>query len=187
MDVGAYDPQRFSNTYYFYLKGWKGINIDAMPDSMKRFNALRSRDINLEISIYNEPNILTYYQFDESALNTFSLSLSEQRESKTNYKIVSQTQLPTQTLAKVLDDYLPNGQSIDFLSIDVEGVDYEVLTSNDWNKYKPNIILVEDLEVSSLANLNKSKTYLFLQDKGYILIAKTMRTLIFKLEISTKY
>ena len=155
-----------------------------MPDSMKRFNTLRSRDINLEIPIYSKSNILTYYVFDESALNSFSLPLSEQRVSETNYKIVSQTQLSTQTLAKVLDDYLPNGQSIDFLSIDVEGLDYEVLISNNWNKYKPNVILVEDLEVSSLANLNESKICLFLQEKGYIPIAKTMRTLIFKLEIS---
>ena len=85
VDVGAHHPQRFSNTYYFYLKGWSGINIDAMPGSMKIFDDLRSRDINLEIPISDKSEILTYYEFDEPALNSFSLSLSHERITTTNY------------------------------------------------------------------------------------------------------
>jgi hypothetical protein len=52
------------DTYYFYLKGWSGINIDAMPNSMKIFDDLRPRDINLEIPISDKSEILTYYEFD---------------------------------------------------------------------------------------------------------------------------
>ncbi|MEA5503467.1 FkbM family methyltransferase [Halotia wernerae UHCC 0503] len=182
VDVGAHHPQRFSNTYYFYLQGWKGINIDAMPGSMNIFNFLRPNDINLEIPISDKSEILNYYEFDEPALNSFSLPLSQQRISKTNYKIVTETQLQTQTLAEVLDKHLPPKQTIDFLSIDVEGLDYQVLNSNNWDKYKPNVVLVEDLELISLENINTSKVYLFLEKKGYILVAKTIRTLIFRLE-----
>ncbi|MFM6346540.1 MAG: hypothetical protein ACKPFK_15520, partial [Dolichospermum sp.] len=65
VDIGAHHPQRFSNTYYFYLKGWSGINIDAMPGSMKIFDDLRPLDINLEIPISDKSEILTYYEFDE--------------------------------------------------------------------------------------------------------------------------
>ena len=183
VDVGAHHPQRFSNTYYFYLKGWSGINIDAMPGSMKIFDDLRPRDINLEIPISDKSEILTYYEFDEPALNSFSLPLSQERITTTNYKIVAETQLKTQTLAEVLDKHLPPKQTIDFLSIDVEGLDYQVMSSNNWDKYKPKVILVEDLELSSLKNINTSKVCLFLEQIGYVLLAKTMRTLIFKLEI----
>jgi FkbM family methyltransferase len=183
VDVGAHHPQRFSNTYYFYLKGWSGINIDAMPGSMKIFDDLRSRDINLEIPISDKSEILTYYEFDEPALNSFSLSLSHERITTTNYKIVAQTQLKTQTLTEVLDKHLPPEQTIDFLSIDVEGLDYQVMSSNNWDKYKPKVLLVEDLELSSLKNINTSKVCLFLEERGYVLLAKTMRTLIFRLEI----
>ena len=183
VDVGAHHPQRFSNTYYFYLKGWSGINIDAMPGSMKIFDDLRPRDINLEIPISDKSEILTYYEFDEPALNSFSLPLSQERITTTNYKIVAETQLKTQTLAEVLDKHLPPEQKIDFLSIDVEGLDYQVMSSNNWDKYKPKVILVEDLELSSLKNINTSKVCLFLEERGYVLLAKTMRTLIFKLEI----
>jgi len=182
VDIGAHHPQRFSNTYYFYLKGWKGINTDAMPNSMKIFNILRPNDINLEIPISDKSEVLTYYEFDDPALNSFSYDLSQQRVNDTNYKIVSKLQLKTQTLAEVLDKHLPHDQKIDFLSIDVEGLDYQVLTSNNWEKYKPKIVLVEDLELSSLENINVSKIYFFLEKKGYILIAKTIRTLIFRLQ-----
>ena len=48
IDIGAHHPIRFSNTYLFYKKGWRGINIDAMPGSMDLFNKIRSRDINIE-------------------------------------------------------------------------------------------------------------------------------------------
>jgi len=150
---------------------------------MKIFDDLRSRDINLEIPISDKSEILTYYEFDEPALNSFSLPLSQERITTSNYKIVAETQLKTQTLAEVLDKYLPPKQTIDFLSIDVEGLDYQVMSSNNWDKYKPKVILVEDLELSSLKNINTSKVCLFLEQRGYVLLAKTMRTLIFKLEI----
>jgi FkbM family methyltransferase len=182
VDVGAHHPQRFSNTYIFYLKGWKGINIDAMPKSMEIFNVLRPHDINLEIPISDKSEVLTYYEFDESALNSFSLPLSQERITTSKYKIIAETQLKTLTLAEVLDKYLPPEQTIDFLSIDVEGLDYPVLSSNNWDKYKPKVILVEDLELSSLKNISTSKVCLFLEERGYILIAKTMRTLVFRLQ-----
>jgi len=183
VDVGAHHPQRFSNTYFFYLKGWSGINIDAMPGSMKIFDALRPRDINLEIPISDKSEILTYYEFDEPVLNSFNAPLSQERVATTNYKIIAETQLKTQTLAEVLDKHLPPEKTIDFLSIDVEGLDYQVMSSNNWDRYKPKVVLVEDLELSSLKNTNTSKVCLFLEEKGYVLLAKTMRTLIFRLEI----
>ena len=183
VDVGAHHPQRFSNTYYFYLKGWSGINIDAMPGSMKIFDDLRPRDINLEIPISDKSEILTYYEFDEPALNSFNAGSSQERVATSNYKIIAETQLKTQTLAEVLDKHLTPEQTIDFLSIDVEGLDYQVMSSNNWDRYKPKVVLVEDLELSSLKNIDTSNVCLFLEKKGYVLFAKTMRTLIFRLEI----
>ena len=51
VDVGAHHPKRFSNTYFFYCHGWRGINIDAMPGRMKLFNQWRPKDINLEMGV----------------------------------------------------------------------------------------------------------------------------------------
>ena len=76
VDVGAHHPKRFSNTFFFYKKGWSGINIDAMPNSMRLFNEIRPRDTNLEIPISDKKQKLKYYMFNEPALNGFSKELA---------------------------------------------------------------------------------------------------------------
>ena len=61
VDVGAHHPRRFSNTCFFYKRGWRGINIDALPGSMKVFQKLRPHDINLELAVSEREQVLTYY------------------------------------------------------------------------------------------------------------------------------
>ena len=65
IDVGAHHPIRFSNTYLFYKKGWSGINIDAMPGSMTKFNKIRPKDINIEKGVGIKNDKLIFYQFNE--------------------------------------------------------------------------------------------------------------------------
>lgn len=178
VDVGAHHPKRFSNTYYFYKKGWRGINIDAMPGSMKFFQKIRARDINLEVAISNKKQELTYYMFNEPALNSFSKPLSKERDGKEEYKVYKEIKIKTLTLEEILDNYLPKDIKIDFLSIDVEGLDFQVLKSNNWYKYKPYVILIEALDFS-FDNPRNSKICRFLIGKKYHLLAKTFNTLIF--------
>ncbi len=178
VDVGAHHPMRFSNTYFFYKRGWRGINIDAMPGSMKLFNKFRPRDINIEKAISSEKQIITYYVFNEPALNGFSKELSEERHGKGNYFIVSTIDMKTTTLEEIFDYWLPKGQEIDFLSIDVEGLDFEVLKSNSFEKYRPKVILIEILE-SSLSNLENNEISKFLKRVNYSIYAKTVNTVFF--------
>lgn len=180
VDVGAHHPQRFSNTYYFYLSGWSGINIDAMPGSMDEFKKLRPRDINLEAAISNTRENLTYYEFNETALNGFSKTLSEQRDGLRDYQIIATHQMVTRPLTEILDKYLPNGKSIDFMSIDVEGLDLQVLKSNNWVKYRPKFILVESLQVNeSIDALKDSDIDSYMTSCGYYLCAKLFNTAFF--------
>ncbi|MDP1666469.1 MAG: FkbM family methyltransferase [Methylobacter sp.] len=178
VDVGAHHPFRFSNTYYFYKQGWKGINIDAMPGSMELFRKFRQRDINLEIPISNSDQVLTYYAFNEPALNGFSKDLSQERNGTNGYFIQQEIKMQTSKLSTVLDKHLPIGTEIDFLSIDVEGLDLDILHSIDWNKYKPKIILVEILE-SGLFEIENSKIALFLEKYSYRVFAKSVNTVFF--------
>ncbi|MFB8790194.1 MAG: FkbM family methyltransferase [Potamolinea sp.] len=178
VDVGAHHPQRFSNTYYFYLLGWKGINIDAMPNSMKLFHKTRPKDINLERAISDIRQTLTYYAFNEPALNSFCKDLADTYR-KLNYELAFEKEIQTYTLSQILDEYLPLNQTIDFLSIDVEGLDYQVLNSNNWEKYRPAVVLVEDLQQASIDEANQSKVACFLREYNYVLYCKTANTLIF--------
>ena len=179
VDVGAHHPKRFSNTYFFYKLGWRGINVDAMPGSMTAFNRMRPRDINIEKPVSNKKQLLTYYAFNEPALNGFSKELSEERDGKGSYFVKFTKDIETSTLEEILDNNLPKAQTIDFLSIDVEGLDFNVLRSTNLEKYHPKVILVEILN-SSLVDIQVNEIYKFLTDAGYELYAKAVNTVIFK-------
>ena len=181
IDVGAHHPKRFSNTYKFYLKGWRGLNIDAMPGSMDLFNKIRPEDINLEIGVSKTESELTYYIFNEPALNTFSKEEAIKKNGLRNFKIIDERVIKTIPLDKILENNINNSITIDFMTIDVEGLDLEVLESNNWEKFKPTYILVEDLKKYKISDMPlKSDIYKTLENKGYEFIAKTFNTLFFK-------
>lgn len=169
VDIGAHHPMRFSNTYMFYKRGWRGINIDAMPNSMKAFEIKRPRDINLEMGVSGKEGEMTYYMFDDPALNGFSKDLSKERDTNSNFEIVEERKIKTYPLSNILDKYLPKGQKIDFMSVDVEGLDLMVLKSNDWKKYSPSVILVESIGYD-LESIMKEPIYLFLREKEYKIV-----------------
>jgi len=180
VDVGAHHPKRFSNTFLFYKRGWRGINIDATPGSMNAFNKTRPRDINLELGIGEKQGKLDYFVFNEPALNGFSRDLSDERnEADSAFRIESVIKVDVLPLRQVLDNHLPAGQVIDFMSIDVEGLDFQVLKSNDWNKYRPTYVLAEIL-CSSLHEIEQSEIGQFMRDQNYVLYAKCMNTVFFK-------
>jgi FkbM family methyltransferase len=178
VDVGAHHPRRFSNTYFYYRLGWSGINIDAMPGSMRLFERIRPRDINLECAVGKSDGEVKYFVFNDSALNTFDESLSLERARKP-YHIVQELKISMKSLASILTKNLPHGQRIDFLSVDVEGMDLEVLQSNDWENYRPRYVLVECLHLD-LTQFAQDAVCIFLSKMGYHPIAKTVNTALFQ-------
>lgn len=179
VDVGAFHPEHYSSTQYFYLQGWRGINIDAMPGRMKLFEQLRPKDTNLECGVSQVRSELTYYLFDYPNMSTFCEETAH-RFLEQGRSIITRQAVETYPLAEILDQYLPKNQSIDFLNVDVEGLDYQVLSSNDWNRYRPYMVLVEDLDCSSVEQIRDSNIFQFMKAQGYELMAKTLFTLIFK-------
>jgi FkbM family methyltransferase len=179
VDVGAHHPMRFSNTYLFYRRGWRGINIDAMPGSMYLFKKWRPRDINLELGIAKQSGGLSYHIFNESALNGFSAELSAKRNlSQNSYFIKDIVKINVKPLSEILHQHL-EGFEIDFLSVDVEGFDLSVLQSNDWSKYRPRFVLAELLE-TSLFNLAQNPVAQFMKEQGYAIYAKQVNTVFFE-------
>ncbi|MCL0077893.1 FkbM family methyltransferase [Peptococcaceae bacterium] len=179
VDIGAHHPKRFSNTYYFYKKGWRGINIDALPGTKKLFDKERPRDINIEIGVSLQKGEMTYYMFNEPALNSFNEKLSLERINTTNYKLLEKKKVKVDTLKAILKNYLPQKTQIDFMSIDVEGLDMEVLKSNDWEIFRPKYLLIESLN-SDMSKIAECPIYQFLSSVGYKPFAKTFNTYIYK-------
>lgn len=178
VDVGAHHPKRFSNTYYFYRLGWSGINIDAMPGSMRLFKRCRPRDISLEVGVATQRGVLDYYVFNEPALNGFSKELSETRNtSDAPYHIKEVIQVQVVPLREIMRQYA-GGRKIDFMSVDVEGLDLDVLKSNDWEKYRPKIVLAEVLG-KDLDELNQGPVAQYMKSQGYSIFAKLVNTVFF--------
>jgi FkbM family methyltransferase len=181
VDIGAHHPFRFSNTMHFYELGWHGINVEPTPAAIALFNQYRPDDINLNVGIGAEKARQILYGFNDSAFNSFDKIMSESRDKDDSpVHITETTEVDIYPLAQILDEHLPAGTTIDFMSVDVAGLDVKVLQSNNWAKYRPKFVLVEDVDIN-FSHLDASEAHGFLANQGYQLVSKTLRTLIFKL------
>jgi len=180
VDVGAHHPKRYSNTYRLYCRGWRGINIDAKPGSMKEFERMRPRDINVETGVGPVSGELTFYVFHEPTVNTFDRTLALQRV-KDGFAMAEEVKVGVEPLSRILERNIPEGVRIDVLTVDVEGLDYEVLQSNDWDRFSPDYVLVECLGALALSEIQSDQIATFLMTRQYALVAKTVNTVIFKL------
>ncbi|EHR70636.1 hypothetical protein BurJ1DRAFT_1772 [Burkholderiales bacterium JOSHI_001] len=180
VEVGSHHPIRFSNTYNFYRRGWRGLCIDPVPGLVRRFARWRPRDIALELGIAESAGSLTFHLFNEPALNTFSPELAAERDGRNNWAIVERRTVPVQPLAAVLAQHLPaDVQAIDFMSIDVEGMDLQVLRSNDWTRYRPRIVVTECLD-SRMSNWPTDPVVQFMAQQQYFPVAKAIHSVFFQ-------
>ena len=156
-------------THFFYINGWRGINVEARPGSRERFQTVRPRDINLEVGVSKEPGSLTYYFIsDDSTMNSFSREFLEHIDMLREVK--REIPVPVIPLSEVLERHLPAGQSIDFMSVDVEGHDLQALESNDWERFRPRFVVVEDKEVEA----ERSEIVRFMRSQGYAVCAQNV-------------
>jgi hypothetical protein len=93
-----------------------------------------------------------------------------------------EVKVATEPLSRILDRNMPKNTRIDILTIDVEGFDYEVLRSNDWDRYSPDYVLIECLGTLAVIEIQTNPIARFLADRRYGLVAKTANTTIFKLD-----
>jgi len=178
VEVGSHHPFRFSNTYLFYKQGWSGICIDPLPGSKKLFEKFRPRDISLELGVSLTRAEMQYYMFNEPALNTFDETLAKEMDGFKNYRLKGKKNIQTLPLSEILDKYLKKNQAIEFISVDAEGLDLQVLSSNDWDIYRPKLVVAECLK-TNLLQLAHDPLVCFLASVGYAPNTKTGNTVVF--------
>ncbi|WGD55355.1 FkbM family methyltransferase [Bradyrhizobium sp. CB1650] len=182
VDVGAYHPFRFSNTFLLYRSGWRGINIDATPGSMHAFEEFRPLDTNIECFVGDPTSEKIFTRYNEPALNTGSQMVLESRVLHSSvYWPVGTSKVRPRSLAAILEEHKPADVSIDLLNLDVEGSEQDVLDSNDWSRYRPSVIVIEQLSTDLEASSHHPTTK-FLSDLGYRLVAKAINSSFFKLK-----
>lgn len=166
VDVGANHPKRFSNTHRFFRRGWHGINIEPNVTLYQQFLVERPGDINVNCGIGEMAGELRFFSFFPDTLSTFSREKA-QDYCKQGFRIVSEVPVAIKPLREVLDLHCRSEQ-IDFLSVDTEGLDLEVLRSNDWTRFRPRVICVETASSGEgLSEANSGEVRTFLESHGY--------------------
>lgn len=139
VDIGACHPSEDSVTLHFYERGWRGINVEPDPDLHALFPVARERDVNLCLAVGLERGQALFHPTGTRGHGTLDASLAAQRtEGPERERRVAMLRL-----ADVLDCYVAAGQRIDFLKIDVEGWEADVIASADWSRHRPRIVVIE--------------------------------------------
>ena len=175
---GAYHPSHYSNTYLLYKKGWRGINIDPNSDTIKLFEKWRGGDVSIQKGVSGKSGFLTLYTFSHSNWNTFSKEKAERWKRRPGVNFLGEQKVACSPLRDILDEHLPKDTEIDLLNIDAEGMDLEVLLSNDWARYSPRVIVVESAEFDP-HEPSKDEIFRYLQKEDYRLYAFMGVSLIF--------
>lgn len=172
IDIGANDPFFLNNTAIFYKNGSQGINIEANPQLAKNFKMHRKKDINLNIGISDKDEELDFYIMDDNTLSTFSKEECDHMI-KHGKKLSGIRKIKLKTISEIIRKY-NSGIFPDFLSIDVEGLDFKILQSINFQQSSPKVICVEAAEYSPIgAGKRRDELINFLVSKNYYEFANT--------------
>lgn len=174
IDVGAFDPILYSNTYALYRRGWSGIVIDPNAALRPLYRIFRRRDTFVCAAIGGTGEG-TYFRFKDAAYNTCSAEDAEKRQEERGLTLLSTQPVPFRSLKSIVKEY--GITKLDLMNIDVEGMDLAVLRSHDW-AVRPRVIAIEDSEFDPDAPA-RSPAYSFLREKGYRLKGFARLTLVF--------
>jgi FkbM family methyltransferase len=164
IDVGANDPVTHSVTKHFYEKGWRGINLDPHPACFARLQQDRPRDLNLQAGVSDRDGTLAFFEAEESGWSTFS-TLQAANLRSSGMRLVERS-VPVLTLAAVCERHVPPGQAIDFLKVDAESHEREVLAGADWSRWRPRAVLVEANGFEAWEPILLAAGYLFAAHDG---------------------
>ena len=154
LDIGCFHPFMYSNTCLLYKKGWRGINIDINPTSIDLFNIARPKDVNLCTTINETKKVFeVYYDDPFSPVNTLSKNFYENLKNESAEK--SKKILVESKSIKEILNIGKISQSVDFINLDVEGMDYKILKNIDLSRLRPRLIAIETHNVDG----SKSKDF----------------------------
>ncbi|UCG17704.1 MAG: FkbM family methyltransferase [Phycisphaerales bacterium] len=149
VDVGAFDGVHLSNSYSFELAGWQGICIEANPDMLERCKVARPRSTCLGCACVATDQIEPVEFWCEplgllSSLHPDAADVSARYEKRgLTFEGFERIRVPAMTLDTILDEQLPEGTPLDFVSIDVEGTELDVLRGFDLKRYRPRVVVIE--------------------------------------------
>lgn len=174
LEIGVNDPIKINNTFMFHELGYSGVLVEPNPDLTDIIREIRKNDILIAAGAgFGENTSMNYYKFKEnSPLNTFSKEYAEKLV-EFGIEIDEIVNVPIKNINEIVEENFERYPNV--LSIDAEGMDYEILEAYDFKKYKTEMVCVE----SSVIGNRESKFYDLMKERGYIIWTETVGNTIF--------
>lgn len=179
LELGSHHPTSWNNTYKFYERGARGVLVEANGTIIPTIKRIRPGDTVLNVGVGEvDMDEQDFYTFELSPLNTFNKKEAHYREKNGSYKIQSIIKLPMKNINTIIKENFTSYPEL--LSIDIEGLDYMVLKTLDFDKYPIPIICAETCEYSENHIKGKNRAIgKLLKTKGYFVYADTYINTIF--------
>lgn len=179
LDIGANDPYILSNTYLLYSKGFSGVLVEADPYICKRLKNARVRDKVINVGVKRGGNSREhFYIMSNKVLNTFSKVEAERYASYGSTSIEEVKEIVTKSINVIIEENFTKCPN--FISIDVEGLDYDIISDLDLNKYRPEVICIETLTYTEDNTECKIQEIIeYMLGKNYMIYADTYINTIF--------
>ncbi len=166
LDIGSAHPLMINNTYFFYKKGFRGVCVDANPNLGVIYQAERSEDIFINAGItFNDKNEQDFYMMNVPELNTFDHKEAERLVAEHDFKIDNVIKVKTMNINSIIETYCESTPEL--ISIDIEGLDFDVLKSLNYDKYRSKIIIVEVASYGKLKQNEGKEIAKFMEGKSY--------------------
>jgi FkbM family methyltransferase len=168
IDVGAGHPIADNVSFWFYERGWRGVAVEPQPELAALYQRLRPRDLVVGGLLGRDCGEIDFHTVDR--LHGLSTTVENLAQKAKAYGVGYRTvRMPVTTLAKLCETHKVS--TIDFLKIDVEGAEGDVLFGGDWTRFRPKVIVVE-----AVAPMSSEPAW---QDWEPFLIAKGYRFVLF--------
>jgi FkbM family methyltransferase len=180
LDVGAHHPTQFSNTYLFYKRGFQGVLVEPDPELMASIKTARPRDVCIEAGVgVKAAATAQFFVMSTRTLNTFSEEEAKRYEAMGTQRIEKVLPVALVTLDDILADRFGSKEPT-LVSIDIEGLDFEVLSTLNLNKYRPPIVCIETLQYSETREETKdARIAQLMLDNRYFIYGDTYINTIF--------
>ena len=170
LDIGCFNPLLWNNTYLLHKKGWSGINVDIQRINIDLFNIVRPNDINICCALYDKKKFLNLYNL-KNENNSPVMTINKSHAYKMKFlfnKNLNKKKIKTLTFSEMIKNYNIKINNIDFLNIDTEGSDFNILKSINLKKYKPKLICIEISQFTIQGDKKKILNYLKSNDYEFV-------------------
>lgn len=180
LDIGAHHPTHFSNTYFFYIRGSSGVTVEPDPMLHRELRKKRPKDVHLNVGVGGSSAVtLPFYVMSTKTLNSFSKAEAERYQGTGMHRIDKILDISVVTIGEILSSHFPD-RPPDFVSVDVEGLDLQIIRSFDFSRCRPAIVCVETLTFSESREETKVAEIIdHMCDHGYFVYADTYINSIF--------